>query len=239
MRDITQATREESQWRVLKERALEKYRHADSVRISLTVDYLKALAGERDIRKDKGEVEYYINEFDDMAVELVKMWRLTRYDRMVLYLEGLPVKIVRKVYEEVKMDTKKLETFKRLGVFNEVVETALNHNCISKMYTLPLTLSNALDAQELLLQTWHTQVFCFSPDVVLISRCPQGATWTTIFRPRGCLTPVRRLEDCQVPRAFHSLSQMSSRSLLVVSSSSRSQAPTSETAFRPDDILSP
>ena len=73
-------------------------------------------------------MEYYINEFDDVTVELVKLRRLTRYDRMVLFLEGLLVRIARKVYEGVKLDTKKLETFKRLRVFNEVVEAALNHN---------------------------------------------------------------------------------------------------------------
>ena len=36
--------------------------------------------------------------------------------------------IVRKVYEEVKLDTKKPETFERSGVFDKVVEAALNHN---------------------------------------------------------------------------------------------------------------
>ena len=126
--DETQATRDERQWRVFEERDLEQYRNADSVQMRLTVDYLKALAVERDIRKDEGEVEYYINEFDDVAAELVKMGRLTRYDRMVLFLEGLPVNIARKVYEDVKLDTKKRETFERSGVYNEVVEAALNHN---------------------------------------------------------------------------------------------------------------
>ena len=38
------------------------------------------------------------------------------------------MKIARKVYKEVNLETKKLETFERLGVFNEVVETVLNHN---------------------------------------------------------------------------------------------------------------
>ena len=128
VRDETQATREESQCRLFKERALEQYWNADSVQMRLTVEYLKALAAERDIRKDEGEVEYYINEFDDVAAELVKIRRLMRYDRMVLFLEGLPVKIARKVYEDVKLDTKKLETFEGSGVFNEVVEAALNHN---------------------------------------------------------------------------------------------------------------
>ena len=128
VRDETQATREESQWRVFKERALEQYMNADSVQMRLTVEYLTALAAERDIQKDEGEVDYYINEFNDVAAELVMMRRLTRYDRMVLFLEGLPVKIARKVYEEVKLDTKKPETFERSGVFNEVVEAALNHN---------------------------------------------------------------------------------------------------------------
>ena len=74
VRDETQATREESQWRVFKEWALEPYKNADSMQIRLTVDYLKALVAERDIGKDGGEMEYYINEFDDDVVaELVKM----------------------------------------------------------------------------------------------------------------------------------------------------------------------
>ena len=128
VREETQLTGEESQWRVIQERAHEQYKNADSVQIRLTVNYLKALAAKRDIRKDEGEVEYYIHDFDNVAVELVKMRRLTRYDRMVLFLEGLPVKIARKVHEEVKLETKKPETFERSGVFNEVVEAAINHN---------------------------------------------------------------------------------------------------------------
>ena len=36
------------------------------------------------------------------------MW----YNRMVHFLQGLPVKIARTVYKEEKLDTKKLETFK-------------------------------------------------------------------------------------------------------------------------------
>ena len=98
------------------------------MQIRLTVDYHKALMAERDIRKDEGEVEYYINEFDNVAAGLVKMRRLTQYDRMVLFLQGLLVRIVRKVYGGVKMDSKKLETFEWSGVFNEVVEAKLNHN---------------------------------------------------------------------------------------------------------------
>ena len=54
--DETQATREESQWRVFKEWALEQYRNAYSVQVHLTVDYLKALAAERDIRKDEEDI---------------------------------------------------------------------------------------------------------------------------------------------------------------------------------------
>ena len=97
VRDETQATREESQWRVFIERGLEQYRNVDSTQIRLTVDSRKSLAAERDIWKDEGEVKYYINGFDDVAAELVRMRRLTRYDRMVLFLEGLPVRIARKV----------------------------------------------------------------------------------------------------------------------------------------------
>ena len=73
-------------------------------------------------------MDYYINEFNDVAAELLKLRKLTRYDRMVLLLQRLPVKIARKVYEDVKLDTKKLATFERSGVFNKVVEAALNHN---------------------------------------------------------------------------------------------------------------
>ena len=123
-----QAMREESRWRVFMERALEQYRNSDSAQIRLTVDYLKALAAERDMQKDEIEVEYYIDEFDDVAAELARMRRLMWYDRMVLFLQGLLVRIARKIYEGAKLDVKKLETFERLGVFNEVVEAGLNTN---------------------------------------------------------------------------------------------------------------
>ena len=47
---------------------------------------------------------------------------------MVLFLEGLPVNIAKKGYQQVKLDTKKLETFERQGCFYEAVEATLTHN---------------------------------------------------------------------------------------------------------------
>lgn len=52
----------------------------------------------RDVRSGEKEVEYNINEFDKVAAKLVKMRRLTQYNRLMLFLEGLPVSNVRKVY---------------------------------------------------------------------------------------------------------------------------------------------
>ena len=49
VRDETQETQEERQSRVIKERALEQYKNADSVPIPLTVDYVKVIAVDRDI----------------------------------------------------------------------------------------------------------------------------------------------------------------------------------------------
>ena len=120
--------------------------------ICIMVEYLKALAAERDIRKDEGEVGCYINDFDNVVAELVKMRRLTRYNRMVLFLEGLPVKIARKVYEEVKLDTKKPETFEWSGVFNEVVEATINHNRADADFDrLVLRVNQELQAKETIL----------------------------------------------------------------------------------------
>ena len=67
------------------------------MQICLTVDYLKALAAKRDVRKNEGVVKYYINEFDHMAGELVKIRRLTQYNSMILFLERMPVGIARRV----------------------------------------------------------------------------------------------------------------------------------------------
>ena len=64
------------------------------MQIHLTVDYLKALTAKREIWKDKREVEYLINEFDNVVAELVKIKRPMQYDRMVLFLQGLLVRIV-------------------------------------------------------------------------------------------------------------------------------------------------
>lgn len=100
---------------MFKEQALEHQPNANSVQLRLMVDYLKALAAKRDVWKDEGEVEYYTNEFDDMAIELVSRRRRTQYDRIVLFLEGLLVKLGRRVYEGVKLDTNTLVTFERLG----------------------------------------------------------------------------------------------------------------------------
>lgn len=45
----------------------------------------------RNIQKDAEEDKYYLNEFDDMVAKLVKVRRLTQSDRIMLFLEGLPV----------------------------------------------------------------------------------------------------------------------------------------------------
>ena len=50
---------------------------------------------------------------------------LTWYDWIILFSDGLPVRIARKVYAGVKLDTKKLETFEQSGVIHEVVKAAL------------------------------------------------------------------------------------------------------------------
>ena len=128
VKDEREELREESQWKGFKTWALEQYRNADSVQICLTVDYLKARAAKSVVRSDEGEVEYYINEFDDVEAEPVKLRGLRWYDRMVIFLEGLPVSMARKIYDGVKLDTNKVDTFKQSGAFNRAMSATINHN---------------------------------------------------------------------------------------------------------------
>ena len=68
-----------------------------------------------------------MNEFEEISARLVEIGRLTRYDRIVLFLEGLPVSLA-KVYREVKLDTRNPDTFEREGCFEEAIEAPITHN---------------------------------------------------------------------------------------------------------------
>jgi len=73
-------------------------------------------------------VERYVYEFKEISAALVGKRGLTEYDRVVLFLQGLPDGLVEKIYLKVSLDVDDPDTFAREGCFKEAVEAALAFN---------------------------------------------------------------------------------------------------------------
>src|SRR5437588_8829828 len=80
------------------------------------------------LRDTAEAVERYIYEFKEISVALVGKRRLTEFDRVVLFLQGLPDSLVEKIYLKVSLDVNDPDTFGREGCFKEAVEAALAFN---------------------------------------------------------------------------------------------------------------
>ena len=107
---------------------------------------------------------------------------------MVLFLEGLSVRIARKVYEGVKLDMKKLETFKRSGAFKEAIKATLNHNCAGANFNrLGLHANRELQEKETISAIFQR-----------LEWKPPTPVKVEVTRPRQAL-PTQALPPAQAP----------------------------------------
>jgi hypothetical protein len=64
----------------------------------------------------------------EISASLMMDYRLAGYERVVLFLQGLPDSLVGKIYLQVTLDNDDPATFVRKGCFKEAVEATLTLN---------------------------------------------------------------------------------------------------------------
>ena len=83
---------------------------------------------DRSFRNDADKVERYIYDFRDISKVLVEDCRLNDYDRLRLFLNGLPDDLAKAIYSLLKLKAKQPKTFAQEGGFKKAFDAALTHN---------------------------------------------------------------------------------------------------------------
>jgi hypothetical protein len=126
--DTSGQNQDDCHWKTFSRLALKKFRKDDTEQQLISIPFLQDLVKDKAFRKDADEVERYIYLFREVSSVLVKDQRLTGYEQVVLFLQGMPEGLVGKIYSQVKLDIDDPSTFVREGCFKEAIDVALTLN---------------------------------------------------------------------------------------------------------------
>jgi hypothetical protein len=110
-------------WSALRKLLLTKFRKEDPEQHRITVPFLRALVKDKGFRNNAESVERHVHQFKEISSTLVNDAMLTRFDQVVLFLQGLPEGIAAKIYTIAKLDVDNPSLFMKTGSFGEAVET--------------------------------------------------------------------------------------------------------------------
>ena len=115
-------------WSGVRKMLLKRFRNDNSEQQRNTVSYLQALSSDKAFRRDAEDVERYIYSFQGISNNLVAEKRLTAYDQMVCFLQGLLEKISVKIFQDLRLDIDDPRSFTENGGFTRAVTLALTLN---------------------------------------------------------------------------------------------------------------
>ena len=90
-REIHGANLRESWWPKVQTGLLKNFKSDDSEQQRNTVAFLRSLSSDKPFRMKAEEVERYIRTYQQISNTLVSEMRLTAFDQMICFLQGLPV----------------------------------------------------------------------------------------------------------------------------------------------------
>ena len=132
----------EPSWACVRTKLLRRFKEDDSEQQRNTVTYLRSLSSDRHFRVKAGDVEGYIRTYQQISNILVAETRLTVFDQMICFLQGLPDNIATKIFEDMRLDVDEPASFNILGGFSKAVAMALTMTRkkanVSKMYELKI-----------------------------------------------------------------------------------------------------
>ena len=124
-REIQGANLRESWWPKVRTGLLKNFKSDDSEQQRNTVTFLRSLSSDKPFRIKAEEVERYIRTYQQISNTLVSEMRLTTFDQMICFLQGLPDNTAMKIFEDMKFDVDEPATFSANGGFGGAVTIAL------------------------------------------------------------------------------------------------------------------
>ena len=177
-REIQRANLRESWWPKVRAGLLKNSKSDDSEQQRNTVTFLRSLSSDKPFRMKAEEVERYIRTYQQISNTLVSEMRLTAFDQMICFLQGLPDNTATKIFEDMKFDMDEPATFSANGGFSGAVTIAL---------TMTMKKANVSKMQELRIlteernQTPHTET--------RILRNPNATKETANQNPQNAQAP--------------------------------------------------
>ena len=104
---------------------LKNFKSDDSEQQRNTVTFLRSLFSDKPFHMKAEEVERYIRTYQQISNTLVSEMRLTAFDQMICFLQGLPDNSAMKIFEDMKFDVDEPATFSANGGFSGAVMIAL------------------------------------------------------------------------------------------------------------------
>ena len=115
----------ESWWPKVRTGLLKNFKSDDSEQQRNKVTFLRSLSSNKPFCMKDEDVERYIRTYQQISNTLVSEMRLTAFDHMICFLQGLPDKTATKIFKDMKFDVDEPATFNANGGFSGAVTIAL------------------------------------------------------------------------------------------------------------------
>jgi len=132
----------EPSWSCVQNPLLIHFKEDESEQQRNTVTYLGSLSSDEHFRVKAGNVEDYIRIYQQISNTLVAETRLTVFDHMICFPQGLPDNMATKIFEDMRLEVDEPASFNTTGGFSKAVTMALTMTRkkanVSKIYELKI-----------------------------------------------------------------------------------------------------
>jgi len=129
-------------WSRVRTKLLRCFKEEDMEQKRNTVTYVRSLSADRHFRQKAADMEGYISTYKQISDILVADRRLTVFDQMMCFLQGLPDSIATRIFEDMRLDVDEPASFNTQGGFSKAMTIALTRTMkkanVSKMYELEM-----------------------------------------------------------------------------------------------------
>ena len=115
----------ESWWPKVRTGLFKNFKSDDSEQQRNTVTFLRSFSSDKSFHMKAEDVERYIRTYQQISNTLVSEMRLTAFDQMICFLQGLPDNTATKISEDMKFNVVEPATFNANGGFSGAVIIAL------------------------------------------------------------------------------------------------------------------